>query len=131
MQIGVGRLADAAQPVDGAGKAELRRTEPGDEVAAPGLSPLLEHLEHAVHRRVPADDTLGEDGLARDDAVALEQLQRRRVRSRGGGRDRLEQRSDEAPPAGPGGWPDAGETARSRPDPLPRLRDRGSATAWS
>ena len=57
---------------------ELRRAEPGDEVAAPHLAALLEHLEHAVHRGEPADDALGEHRLAGDDAVALEQLQRPR-----------------------------------------------------
>ena len=95
----VGTLAGQPQAVDGTGQGELGGAEPADEVAAADLAALLEHLQHAVHRGVPADDALGQHGLAGDDAVALDELQRRGVRRLGRRRHRLEQRRDQAPAA--------------------------------
>ena len=76
---GVGPLAHLAQAVDGAGQGELGGAEAADEVPPADLAALLEHLQHAVHGGVPADHAFGEHGLAGDDAVALDELQRRGV----------------------------------------------------
>ena len=110
----VGALAHARSRSTAPGRRELGRAEPADEVAAADLAALLEHLEHAVHRRESADDALGEHGLAGDHAVALDELQRRGVGRLGRRRHRLEQRRDEAPAPGPGRRADAGRAARAR-----------------
>ena len=76
---GVGPLPHLAQTVDGSGQGELGRAEAADEVPAPDLAALLEHLQDPVHGRVPADHALGEHGLTGDHAVALDELDGRGV----------------------------------------------------
>ena len=65
------------------GSGELRRAEPGDEVAAPDLARLLQRLQHAGRRREAARHAFGEHRLAGQHAVAIEQLQRSGVRRLG------------------------------------------------
>jgi hypothetical protein len=88
-------LAGAAQAVHRAGQGELRRPQPGHEVAPAHLAPLLQDLEHPVDRREPARHALGQHGLPGEDTVALEQLQRGGVGQLGRARARFEQRRDQ------------------------------------
>ncbi len=111
----VGRVAGGAQPIDGARKRELRRSEAVDEVAAPDLAALLEHLQHPVHAGESTGNAFGEHGLTRHHAVPLDELQRAGVRRLGRGRHRLAQRRHEAPSAGARGWSDANQPTRPRP----------------
>src|SRR3954447_4824998 len=62
-----------AQALDRAGKRELRAAEALDEVPAAGDADGLERRELVVEGGEAARDALGEDLLAGDDAVALEQ----------------------------------------------------------
>ncbi len=62
-----------AQPLDGSGERELCAAHALDEVAAPADAERLELGERVVEQREAALDALGEDLLASDDAVALEQ----------------------------------------------------------
>src|SRR6185503_15519762 len=71
-----GRLltrAGRAQPLDRAGERELRAAETLDEVAATAGAERLELRERVVEDREAAGDPFGQDLLAADDAVALEQ----------------------------------------------------------
>ena len=67
------------QPLDSSAERELRAAEPFDEVAAPARAERLERPQLAVDRAVAAGNPLGPDGVARDDAVPLEQQLRERA----------------------------------------------------
>src|SRR5690606_13773270 len=49
-------------------------TKPGQEVAAPEPTGLLQRGQDGIERRKAARDALGEDGLARQDAVPRDKL---------------------------------------------------------
>ena len=66
-------VALRAQALDGAGQRELRPAEAFDEVAAAADAEGLELREGVVEDREAARDPFGEDLLAGDDAVALQQ----------------------------------------------------------
>ena len=85
MQFDVGGLAHAAQPVDRARQAELRRTKPTDEVPAPRLATFFQHLQHPVDAGISTDDTFGQHRLSGDHAVPFHHLQRHGVRGHGAG----------------------------------------------
>jgi len=70
------RLADGPQPVDRAGEGELGGPEPVDEVAAPDPTGLLERPQDRVDAGEAAVDALGDDGLAGQHAVAVEEDER-------------------------------------------------------
>ena len=110
----VGRVAGGPQPIDGPRERELGRSEAVDEVAAPDLAALLEHLQHPVHAGESTGNAFGEHGLARDHAVPLDELQRVGVRRLGRGRHRLAQWRHEAPSPGARGWPDANQPTGPR-----------------
>ena len=95
---------------------ELGGAEPGDEVAAADVARLLHGLEDRVDADEAARDAFGEDRLAGDDAVAVEELPGEGVRALGGGRRRLPESRDERPPAGAGRGTRAPERARPRRD---------------
>ena len=83
--VGIGRVtrrqdlgsvlvgAGGSEAVHGAGRAELCRTQPLDEVAAADPPGLLRGGQHAIDRSESADDLLGLDRATRHDAVAVEQ----------------------------------------------------------
>ena len=120
-RLGVGRdLAEGAQPVDRARRAELGGAEPGDEVAAAAPTGLLERRQHLVDGGEPARDPLAHHGAADDDPVPIEQPLRGRVGPPGRvGVERRQQR----PAAGGLRWPAAGG------HPRPAGRWCGSAPA--
>ena len=68
-------LTDGPQPVDRTREGELGSAEAGDEVAAAHVATLLQSLQHGVDRGEAALDPLGQNGLAGEHAVTLEQLQ--------------------------------------------------------
>ena len=115
VQRRVGHIASRSQAIDRPRQCELGGAEAGNEVAAAHLTALLQHLQHAVRRRVPAFGTLGQHCLSGDHAVPLEQLQRggvSRLRWRWG---RRAERRDERPATGTGRRPDARQAPRPRP----------------
>ena len=67
------RLAQVAQPLDGARQRELGAAEALHEVAAAGGPGQLERRQLAVQGAEPAADRLGPHGGSRHHAVALEQ----------------------------------------------------------
>ena len=71
-----------AQPLDRSRERELGAAQPLDEVAAPRGAQRLQGGQLRVHGAKPPGDALPHHGLARHDAVALEQqLGARRARS--------------------------------------------------
>src|SRR5207248_10908147 len=75
-------IAQRSKALHAARQGELSTAEPFDEVAAARRAERLEVHELAVERGEAARYALGEDGLARDDAVALEQQLRERAHAR-------------------------------------------------
>ena len=67
------RRPELAQPLDGAGKRELRPAETLDEVPATARPEGLERAELAVHRAVAAAHALAAHPVARHDPLALEE----------------------------------------------------------
>jgi|TARA_B110000483_G_scaffold168787_1_gene199573 hypothetical protein len=65
-------FAGASKPIDSARQGELRRSEAGDEVAAPHLALFFERLQDRIDASEPAFVALAECGLAGEDAVTLE-----------------------------------------------------------
>src|SRR5262249_1732440 len=61
------------QPLDRTAECELRAAEPFHEVAAPSGADRLQGAKLAVYRAIAARNTLGTNGVARHDSVALEQ----------------------------------------------------------
>ncbi len=74
------------QPVDGGRQRELRGTQPLDGVDATAAAGVLEGREHAVDGREAADDALGHDRAAGDDAVPVEEGLTDRARPSGSDR---------------------------------------------
>ncbi len=109
------RRAERAESVDGAGVRELRGAEPRHEVPATYVPGLLHRLEDRIDADEATGEALGEDRLAGDDAVAIQELAGERVGALGGGRRRLPEPGDERPPAGAGRGTRAPERARPRP----------------
>ena len=128
----------AAEPVDRPGDRELGGAEPGDEVAAAHLAPLLERLEHRVHAGEAALGALAERGLPGEHAVALEQLQGPGVGRLGGRRERARAAGRRATtgrrrPAGPMPGQPPGTRTAARPGarraggrPAPGRADEGT-----
>ena len=73
-----GALAMRTQQIERGRHRELRAAEAGDEVAAADAPGVLHGPQHLVHGAEPAGDGFRRDGLARDQAVARQQLLRRR-----------------------------------------------------
>ena len=129
----VRRRADGTspQPVDGAGRGELRGAEALDEVAATHPARVLEGRQHAVGGGEPAGDALGDDRSAGDHAVPFEQELRDGVRPHGrvllaGGQQRPPPRHRSAGRRGTGG-------RRARPRRADPSADRTAAAvarAW-
>jgi hypothetical protein len=71
-----------AQPLDGTGQRELCSTEALDEISATRDPERLELGQRVVERREAARDTFGEDELARQDPVSLEQQLSERTAAR-------------------------------------------------
>ena len=59
-------------PVDGAGAAELRGPQAGDEVPTPTSSGLLERRQHLVYRREAARSPFAHHSPPGDHAMAFE-----------------------------------------------------------
>ena len=124
-RIGGGEHADAPgfvgggilvrpEPVDGSRQRELGGTEPGDEPAAARPAGLFERAQHGVHARESAGGAFGAHGLARHDAVTVEQLERDGVGDLGGCGRGVEQRRDERPASRARGRSEAGEPTGMR-----------------
>ena len=79
---------------------ELGPSEPGDEVPAPDGARFLHQLEDGIHRGEPAGGSLGERGLARDDAVPVEELGSERMGALRRARDPADHVGDERPATG-------------------------------
>ena len=122
----VGRLAYGPQPVEGARQGELRGTEPIDEVAAPDPAGILHRAEDRVDGAEATLDALGRDGLAGQDAVALEEREALRVEPFGRVR-RRDLGRDEGPAPGRLGWPECRQAAPATVPPRPARRSASSA----
>src|SRR5262249_59202920 len=72
-RLALWRVAQLAEPLDGAAEGELGAAEALDEVPAAAETERLERTQLGVHRAVAAGDALGADGVPRDDPVPLEQ----------------------------------------------------------
>ena len=72
----VGRVAQRAQQIHRAGQRELRGAEAGDEIAAAQPPALFHRFQHGIDAREAAGDRFDRHRLARQDAVAREQLLR-------------------------------------------------------
>ena len=108
-------LACIAQQIDRAGLRELRRAQAGHEVAAPDAAGFLEPAQHRIHRAESARQLLDRRHIARDHAVARQQLLRH---GRGPRRGRCRRRRHQRPAA----------LGRRRNQP-PRSERRRRATA--
>ena len=128
MQRRIGHIAGRSQAIDRPRQRELGGAEAGDEVAATHLTALLEHLQHAVRRRVAALDTLGQHRLACHHPVPFEQLQRRGVSRLRRRWSRHAEGRDQRPATGTGRWANARQSPRSWPAARGRGRSRRLAT---
>ena len=90
-------VARGAQPIDGARVRELGARQPVDEVAAADLARVLQRAKDRRQRGEATGQPLGRDRLTADDAVALQQARRARVRRLGGRGWRSQQRGHGRP----------------------------------
>ncbi len=125
------RLADRAQPIDGTRQGELGATEPGDEVAAPDLTPVLQGPQHRVDAGEATLDALGERRLPGEHTVPFEQLEGAGVGRLGGGGPGLEERGDERPSTGTCGRTESVDLSGPGAGPgPPRVPDPGWVCGW-
>ena len=109
--VDCGRFGERAEPVDRAGRAELRGPESVDEVTAAAPPGVLEGGEHLVDPGKPTQDPFADDGAADHHPVPGEQPLGGGMRAPGGiGIEGRQQR----PTAGRLGWSGAGHPAGSR-----------------
>ena len=89
--------AHGPQPLDGGRQRELGAAQALDEIAAPRRAERLQVGQLAVESGEPARDPLGQNSLAGDDAVALQQHLGDRAHPRSVRRSVREQRRGERP----------------------------------
>jgi hypothetical protein len=121
---------EGAQHLDRCRLAELHRADAGDEVPAPDAAAILERAEHLRDRREAARQIFRRGDLARDDAVAREELLGDGRAPFGRRRESGRLRGDERPApfrGGRGGVPAPKRAGRRQPPSAPLRRPRVGA----